>query len=75
MRAKQVSEYCIKIGLRAIDEDEYMAVLNKLAKNRWDSIGKATPAQRWAKTRNFLLQKGFESDIIQEQLKQLQNKT
>ncbi len=75
LRIKQVSDYCIRKGLQAIDDDEYMAVLAKLAQNRWQSIGKATPAQRWAKTRNYLLQKGFESDLVQDQLKQLQNKT
>jgi len=74
LKQKQVSEYCIRQALAAIDDEAYMAVLHKLAEAKWTSAGRATPAQRWAKTRNFLLQRGFESDLVLDTLKQLQQK-
>ncbi len=72
LRAKGISDYCIKKGLKEIDEDIYEVLLAKLATQKWDSIRGQLPASRWAKTRQFLLQRGFESHLVLEALKNLQ---
>jgi regulatory protein len=69
LRAKGVSDYCIKRGLKEIDLDEYAALLNKLALQKWQSTRGQRPANRWAKTRQFLLQRGFEVNLVHEVLK------
>lgn len=74
LKQKQVSAYCIRKALEEIDGDEYDALLEKLATAYWEKTGRATPAQRWAKTRSYLLQKGFESDLVLQQLRIIQNK-
>ncbi len=72
LRSKGISDYCIKKGLREIDEDDYGALLQKLGTQKWNSTRGQLPASRWAKTRQFLLQKGFESSLVLDLLKQFQ---
>ena len=68
LQQKRVSDYCIRKALGEIQEDEYLITLNKLAKKKWNSI-KETGINHFVKmtkTRNFLLQRGFESVLIGE---------
>jgi regulatory protein len=73
LRSKGISDYCIKKGLLEIDEDDYAALLQKLADQKWAGTRGQVPASRWAKTRQFLLQRGFESSLVLETLKNLQS--
>lgn len=69
LRQKGVSDYCIKLALREIEEEAYHNLLAKLARQKWQQVRSSTPAQRWQKTCLFLLQRGFEPDLVREQLK------
>lgn len=71
LRAKGISEYCIKKGLKEIEEGAYEAVLKKHAAQKWNSTRGRTPAVRWAQTRQYLLQKGFESHLVLQALRQV----
>jgi regulatory protein len=72
LRQKGVSEYCIKKGMKEIGEDDYLAVFEKIARQKWHTTRGQLPAARWAKTRQFLLQRGFESSLVLGVLKKLQ---
>ena len=74
LRQKQVSTFCIKLALKAIDEKDYHSSLLKLATAKWNSVSDEVVYSRVAKTYAYLLQKGYESSLIQQQLKQIQNK-
>ena len=67
LKQRKISEYCISKALKEIDEKEYLQILGKLAKKKWGSIRGIGVNQfvKMTKTRNFLLQKGFESELIQ----------
>jgi regulatory protein len=74
---KRVSDYCIRKALQEIKEDEYLNTLEKLAKKKWASV-KGTGINQFVKmtrTRNFLLQKGFESALIGYALNKIKEKT
>jgi len=66
LRQKGVSEYCIRAGLKAIDEDEYRKTFLKLANGKWKTIRGPGVNQyvKMSKTRDYLLQKGYEAEII-----------
>ncbi len=67
LRWHQVSEYCIRKGLEEIDEDEYREVFEKTAQKKWDELrGNGKKLSRLARLKNFLLQRGFEQEIIFE---------
>ncbi|MEO5682645.1 MAG: regulatory protein RecX [Chitinophagaceae bacterium] len=73
LKQKQVSEYCIKKGLQEIDEDDYLASLTKLASTKWESVQSETNLFiKLRKTQDYLVQKGYEHDLIKQALQTLQ---
>jgi len=75
LKQKQVSEYCIKKALSQIDNEAYLKTLEKLVEEKQLSLKKEK--NRFVtlrKVQDYLLQKGFESDLIKDafnRLKQL----
>jgi regulatory protein len=64
LKQKRISEYCIKKGLKEIDEDEYQRVLNKLATKKFASLkSEKNIFIRKRKLSDYLLQKGYEYDL------------
>lgn len=68
LRQKQVSEYCIRNGLREIEDEEYIQTLKKLASNKYQSLKNEQYLRRRFKTTQFLLAKGYEAGLINEVL-------
>ena len=67
LKQKQVSEYNIRKAMKEIDEQDYYNTLPKLYEEKWNSLkGEKNRFIKLSKTRNYLLQKGFESDAVKE---------
>ncbi len=64
LKQHQVSEYNIRKGLKAIDETEYNKTLTQLATKKWNSLKGEHYLKRQVKTSNYLLQKGFEPNLV-----------
>lgn len=74
LKQKQVSEYCIRLGMKEIDEDDYLKVLQKLAAAKWRTLkSEKNLFTKLAKTTDFLLQRGFESDLIRAAIEKIRN--
>ena len=75
LKQQQVSEYCIKRALTEIDPNEYYSTLEKLAERKWKTLKRerSMPAKK-AKTYRYLLQKGYESSMIQEVIGEIINR-
>ncbi len=72
LRADRISEYCIKKGLSEIDENEYSDSLRKLAGKKWIEVKKdKNRFTRMAKMKRYLLQKGYETDLVQELINEI----
>ncbi len=72
LKAKRVSTYNIKSGMKAIDEDDYLALLKKEAINKLDSLKKVKDSRtKSSKLYQYLLGRGFESNLIGEVLKEI----
>jgi regulatory protein len=54
LKQKQVSEYCIKKALKLVNEEEYLKVLDKLAKEKYSSLKSEQYLVRKKKTMNYL---------------------
>ncbi|HZI54777.1 MAG TPA: regulatory protein RecX [Chitinophagaceae bacterium] len=65
---KQVSGYSINKGLSKIKDDEYIAVLKKLAEEKYESLNQQQWVIRKRKTMDYLLQKGYEPELVNEVL-------
>lgn len=65
LKNRQLSDYCIKIGIKEIAEDAYLTTLQKLFDQKWDSLkGEKNRFMKMKKTMGYLLQKGFEAELI-----------
>jgi regulatory protein len=76
LRKKHISPYCIAKAMEEIEEETHGRTLLQLAQKKWAAAAGSPPPLRWAKTRAFLLQKGYPSALVLQALQQLsQNKT
>ena len=91
LKQRQVSEYCIKKALAAIDEEDYLLALEKLAAAKWESLGAEKPETaetagtarttgtnsfiRRGKLQEYLIRKGYESGLISQTLKAIGEKS
>jgi regulatory protein len=68
LKAKHISDYCIKKGMQEIDEKIYLETASSIAKKR-KSIKKY--ANQWDQKNdltNYLMSRGYEYEIIQDAL-------
>jgi regulatory protein len=73
LKQKQVSEYCIKKGLKEIDEADYIRALEQLTLKKWTAIkAEKNLFIKLRKTQDYLLQKGYEYELVKQALQALQ---
>jgi regulatory protein len=68
LKRKKVSDPCIRKGLAAIDEKDYMATIKVLIEKREKEIPESDPWRRRVKIMNFLISKGYEPELVKSQL-------
>ncbi|MBS1654500.1 MAG: RecX family transcriptional regulator, partial [Bacteroidetes bacterium] len=66
LKQRKVSEYCIKKAMKQIHEEDYISVLKKLAAEKYTSLKGEQYLIRKKKTMDYLLQKGFETELIRQ---------
>ena len=63
LRQKQVSDYCIRKALKQIAEDEYETTLATLAREKYEALRGKQYLIRRKKTMDYLIGRGFETDL------------
>ena len=72
LKEKRISDYCIQISLKEIDDQIYVATLRKLALAKWKTLEEEKNIFiKQRKTQDYLLQKGYEHDLVAGELKKL----
>jgi regulatory protein len=71
LKEKQVSTYCINKALNAIPEEDYLKTLRQLAEKKYESLKGEQYMIRQKKTTDYLLQKGFEPNLVTTVLKNI----
>jgi len=67
LKLRQVSSFCINTALDAIDRDEYMQAIEKLAAKRLGSLKmEKNILVKKRKLQDYLLRKGYEHGLIQK---------
>ena len=66
LKEKQVSEYNIKIALKEINEEDYINTLYTLADKKYKELKGEQYLVRKKKTMDYLIQKGYENNLIAE---------
>ena len=72
LKFKQVSDYCIRKALKEIDSREYEKTFQKLAAQKLKTLkSERNVFIKKRKLQDFLLQKGFENEMIREAVNNL----
>ncbi|TWV99285.1 regulatory protein RecX [Chitinophaga pinensis] len=71
LKQRQVSAYCIKKGMDEIDAEDYDKTLYTLAEKKYASLKGEQYLKRKYKTIQYLLQKGYEPEFIQDAVEQI----
>jgi regulatory protein len=73
LKAKGISDYCMKQGLKEIDPEVYEQNLLHLLEKKNQTEKEKNPFLRRQKLAYFLMSKGYENDLVQDALKSLES--
>jgi regulatory protein len=71
LRYKKITQTLIHKALQEITPEEYLNTFHNLAERQWDSIQETNTLKKQKKWCDYLLRKGFESNLVYDKLKEL----
>ena len=74
LKGKGISEYCIKKGMKEIDPETYWENLLQVLEKKMRTEKESNPFARKQKLMYFMQSKGYETDLIQEGILELEKK-
>ncbi|WP_255567335.1 regulatory protein RecX [Flavobacterium okayamense] len=73
LKFRDISQRIIQSALAELSEDDYLEKFNSLAEKHWNTIKERKGPKKNKKFVDFLLRKGYESNLIFEKLNELNN--
>lgn len=64
MRMKGLSDYCIKVGLAEIDEEDYLNTIRKMIHRKANKDDFENPYLKKHKLARYIIGKGFEQNLV-----------
>ena len=71
LKFRNISEYNVKSALQEIDEDDYIKTFNELTKKRLSNINEKDINKKRKKLVDYLLYRGWESELIYNKTNEL----
>jgi regulatory protein len=72
LKARDISDYCIKQGMKEIDDVLYYEQLKTILYKKWDELKKETNLYvRKNKTSTYAIAKGYETDLVWDLVREL----
>jgi regulatory protein len=71
LQQKGITGFLLMLALKEIDEENYQATAQKLAAAKWNSLNGENKFVRQSKTNAYLLQKGYEQNIITQVINEI----
>jgi regulatory protein len=72
LKFRQISDYLIRNALATISNEAFYEKLDKIALQIWETTHEKSALKKRKKCCDFLLRKGFESDLVYEKIKELE---
>jgi len=72
LKFKNISQTLINTALKEISPEEYLDTFYALAERNWESIREKNTLKKRKKFCDFMLRKGFESNLVYEKVKELE---
>ena len=73
LKFKKINQRLITTALQEISEEEYLLTFHTLAERNWESIRETNSLKKRKKICDYLLRKGFESNLVYEKVKELES--
>jgi len=73
LKFRTISQYNINQALKEIDEKEYLSTFHSLSELTWNTITEKNKLKKRKKFCDYLLRKGWESNMIYEKVKEFEN--
>jgi regulatory protein len=64
LKQKSISPYCIRKGMKEIEEKDYRQQLTELCERKWQSLEGEDSYPRKNKTARYLMGKGYETELV-----------
>lgn len=72
LKYRGINQTLINIALKEISPDEYISTFDSLAEKHWESIRETNIQKKRKKFCDYLLRRGFESNLVYEKVKELE---
>lgn len=72
LKFKKIAAALIKKALQEISPEEYLDTFHSLANRHWESMREENALKKRKKFCDFLLRKGFESNLVYDKVKELE---
>lgn len=73
LKFRGINQTLINIALKEIDPEEYYTAFDTLANRNWESIQEKNTLKKRKKFCDFMLRRGFESNIVYEKVRELES--
>lgn len=74
LKFKNISQTLINIALKEISIEEYEETFHTLAERNWESIRETNTLKKRKKFCDYMLRKGFESNLIYDKVRELEER-
>jgi regulatory protein len=75
LKFKKITQSLINKALQEITPEEYLNTFHTLAERHWESVRETNALKKRKKFCDFLLRKGFESNLVYDKVKELESST
>lgn len=75
LKFKKITQTLINSALKEITPEEYNNTFHSLTESHWETIRETNILKKRKKFCDFMLRKGFESNLIYDKMKELENST
>ena len=73
LKLRKIGQNLINLALKEITPDEYIATFEDLAERNWKSIPETNAFKERKKFCDYMLRRGFESNLIYDKVRELEN--
>lgn len=73
LKFRKITTYNINLALKEITAEEYAGTFHSLAERQWDLINETSALKKRKKICDYLLRRGFESNLVYEKVKEMES--
>jgi regulatory protein len=74
LKARKINQTLITIALKEITAEEYEETFQNLSERHWNSISESNSLKKRKKFCDYILRRGFESNLVYDKVKDLERK-